>query len=281
MSQCVCIYNIGKVHIKNDWNYKISGSLFWRIYYIHEGNAHVRIYDDLHVLKPDHLYLIPAYTPHEDILKGSFTHTYLHFKLDDTALNNTLEQYELCFEIPANKLLVDALSAIQNICPGFELETSLPQAYEIKQSYIYWSQRYDNLPIHNRLEIAGLIRILLAAFIAGSNKRSPVKNPRAEKGRVFINNNFSDPISVNDVANHIGMRPESFIRVFKSEFHRTPFDYLLEKRLNKAKSLLMLSSLSVKEIASSCGFHDNSYFCATFRKATSLSPGAFRKSGGQ
>jgi len=240
----------------------------------------VRIYGRLHELRPGYFYLIPAFVAHEDILRGTFTHQYLHFRLDDSYLLRIIDEYEPTFEIPGTPLLRDIFDRIAELCRGFELETDLPQAYEKKSSYIYWSQRYDNMSLPSKIEIGGYIRILLSSFISHSKKRQPVKNPRVAQGRLFMDRYFSEPIIIEEVAGHVGMRAESFIRAFRQEYNRTPHAYLMEKRINRAKNLLLLSSKSVKEVAGACGFKDSSYFCLMFKKYVSLSPGEFRRGGG-
>lgn len=280
MSQTACIYNFGEAVHDNDWNFKISGSLFWRVYHVLEGNASVRIHGMINDLRPGYFYMIPAFAAHEDILRGSFRHQYLHFRLDDPLLSGLLDEYELIFEIPETKVLTDTFHRISELCAGFELESALPQEYERKTSYIYWTKRYESLGISERLELGGCIRVVLAEFIRKSKMRRRVRNPRVAQGRLFMDRHFCDPVIIEDVVTHVGMRPESFTRAFRKEYNRTPYAYLLEKRLNKAKNLLLLTAMSVKEVAMACGFRDVSYFCMVFKKNTSASPGEFRRGGG-
>lgn len=276
MSQTACIYNFGKVFHQNDWNFRIPGSVFWRIYHVMEGNAQVRIYDRIHDLRPGCFYMIPAFVAHEDILKGSFLHRYLHFRLDDTYLADMMDGYDLAFEIPASPFLIEIFDRISILCEGFELETPLPQAYENKSSYLFWSKRYDHLPIAVRMELGGYIKVLLSVFLQYSVMHQPALNPRVSKGRAFMDNRFGEPITIEDVARHVKMRPESFIRAFRQEYNRTPYSYLMEKRINRAKNLLLLSTKSIKEITHDCGFNDPSHFCMVFKRATSVTPGRFR-----
>lgn len=279
MSQPICIYSFGEVTHRADWNFKVSGSLFWRIYLISEGEAEMNIYGKRHRLSSGHLYLIPAFVPHEDILEGEFRHFYLHFRLDDPYLNRITDKFDLAFEIPSTPLLKDIFGRFAELLPGFELHSSFPQVYEREKSYIAWTTRYENLPTAERMETEGYVRVLLSSFIRQSHRRPAVKNPRVARGRWFIDTNFGNPISIDSVASEVGMRTESFIRAFKQEFHQTPNSYLSEKRINKAKDLLLLTSLTIKEISAACGFRDPSYFCQAFKRNTSASPGEFRRGG--
>lgn len=280
MSQIACIYNFGEVLHRDNWNFKIPGSVFWRIYHVIDGSAKVRIYGRVQELRPGYFYIIPAFVAHEDILYGSFLHRYLHFRLDDTYLSDMMDKYDLAFEIPSSPLLINILDRISVLCEGFELETPLPQDYENKSSYLFWSQRYDNLPLAVRMELGGHIKVLLSVFLQHSVVRKPASNPRVSKGRAFLDKRYGDPVTIDDVSRYVEMCPESFIRAFRQEYNRTPYSYLMEKRINRAKDLLLLSTKSIKEISHECGFRDQSHFCMMFKRATSTTPARFRCSMG-
>lgn len=279
MSHTACIYNFGRVVHHDDWNFKVPGSVFWRIYRVLQGTASVHIYGRLHTLRPGFLYMIPAFTPHEDILTGTFTHEYFHFRLDDPHVIETTDNFNLTFEAPSTPLTDAVFDRLAELCPGFELETPQTRDYEKQSSYIRWSARYKSLPVTTQTELGACVRMLLAHFMSHSPQRLPASNPRVARGKSFIDSRAGHEIMIEDAAAYAGMRPESFARAFRKAYNRTPHDYLMEKRINKAKSLLLLTAMSVKEIATACGFGDSSYFCLLFRRHTSMSPGTFRRHG--
>ncbi len=65
-------------------------------------------------------------------------------------------------------------------------------------------------------------------------------------------------------------------RVFHKSFGLTPVAYITAQRLERAKSLLGNSRLTVAEVGYECGFPDTGYFCKRFRQSTGLTPGAYR-----
>jgi AraC family transcriptional regulator len=83
------------------------------------------------------------------------------------------------------------------------------------------------------------------------------------------------PASV--VARELGVSRATFFRDFQSEFACTPGQYLRERRINAAAELLRRTRRPLAEIASICGFYDQSHFNRCFRKAVGLSPDAFRR----
>lgn len=91
---------------------------------------------------------------------------------------------------------------------------------------------------------------------------------------------FSSPISVDELADMYKMSNGHFIRSFKSYFGVCPLQYRRGRQIRLSKMLLVDSRLSVSEIASRAGFEDPLYFSRAFRKATSLSPSDYRKKHG-
>lgn len=278
-----CIYNFEQLEIENNWNHRVSGSIFWRIYKIMDidGEASIRILGKEYKLQKGHFYLIPAFTRHQSRLSGKFIHKYLHFAIIDNSLSRLLEDFLLPVEIESSSSLDFAIDRISHLCQGFQLPNHNPDKYENNTSYIEWTKRYESLPESTILELDGFLRILLSGFIKKAIRRRHSSNDKLSKALLFITNNISQPITIKHMAGHIGMRAESLIRLFHKEYDITPLQYLLEARINKAKSLLLLSKDSIKEIANKCGFSDPSYFCKAFKQHTSMTPGEFRRGKGE
>ena len=68
-----------------------------------------------------------------------------------------------------------------------------------------------------------------------------------------------------------------FSRQFHACYGITPHNYLTKLRLEHAMSLLLNTSLSIREIAQQSGFTESNYFTKVFRKYTHMTPGDFRK----
>ena len=67
-------------------------------------------------------------------------------------------------------------------------------------------------------------------------------------------------------------------RLFKRELGASPQQYIEQQRIERAKRLLTLNRLSVKEVAAQAGFANQLYFSRRFQKATGLSPTQYRAS---
>jgi len=73
-----------------------------------------------------------------------------------------------------------------------------------------------------------------------------------------------------------GFSPYYFTRKFKKETGMTPHQFLLSTRISAAKYNLSNTSMTISEIAYSCGFDDESAFCYCFRKREGVTPNEFR-----
>ena len=281
MLKSAVIFNFGRVRHVDDWNFNVPGSVFWRIYRVLEGSAEVRIYGRVFSLTPGHLYLIPAFEPHEDMLHGEFVHEYLHFGLENGAMTKLLDAYELAFEAECTEVSDAIFEQMGRMLTGFELGAALPQDYEKKSRYEYWSRRYDACAPAMKMQLDGFIVVLLGLFMERSRVRKDMASHRVASGRRLILSGFAGNIRIDGIAARVGMRPESFIRAFRTAYGITPHDFLLRKRLDDAKYRLVHTTDSIKQIAFECGFGSAPYFCKLFRRYTMSSPGAFRRTGGE
>lgn len=91
----------------------------------------------------------------------------------------------------------------------------------------------------------------------------------------YINAHLDQKITLADLANHVHISVPHFERMFRAATHRPPYRYVLEIRLQQAKSLLEHTRLSLTEIASQCGFSSQSHFTAHFKRYTGVSPARY------
>lgn len=95
----------------------------------------------------------------------------------------------------------------------------------------------------------------------------------------FLNNNFSEKLKLEEIANAGGIGKTGCCTIFKRCLNKTPIEYLTELRLRKATQLLKTSDMTILEISYAVGFSGASYFSETFRKYYGCTPSQYRKSG--
>ena len=98
-----------------------------------------------------------------------------------------------------------------------------------------------------------------------------------ENARTYISDHYSDDdLSLNTVASYVGMSSSYFSSLFSQETGQTFIEYVTAVRMEKAKELLMCTSLRTSEIGSRVGYKDPHYFSYLFKKVVSCSPKEYR-----
>lgn len=93
----------------------------------------------------------------------------------------------------------------------------------------------------------------------------------------FLEANLDQHIGLHDMAAAGGLSPFHFSRVFKHATGKTPYQYLLSRRIERACRLLGENTMSLAELALACGFGNQSHFTAAFSRETGVSPGRYRQ----
>jgi transcriptional regulator GlxA family with amidase domain len=82
---------------------------------------------------------------------------------------------------------------------------------------------------------------------------------------------------LGDLAKACDLSVRQFTRAFRQSTGLAPHQWLVQRRLEKAKSLLKGTRLSLADVASDCGFADQSHFTRVFTNAVGATPGEWRR----
>jgi len=85
-------------------------------------------------------------------------------------------------------------------------------------------------------------------------------------------------VSIESLAAHCHMGVHRFTQLFRKSTGRTPYQYFLDLRIDRAKHFLKETPLSLAEIGYKLGFASQSHFSTTFRQHTQLTPHQYRRS---
>jgi AraC family transcriptional regulator len=122
----------------------------------------------------------------------------------------------------------------------------------------------------------------LAAYLRGrfaKSRRAPRSRlSRAEIARVieYIDANLSANLALTELAGTVSLSPHHFSSVFKNTFGISPYQFVIRRRVERAKVLLVARRTPIAEIASAVGFSSQSHFTTAFRKATGATPRTYR-----
>ena len=114
-----------------------------------------------------------------------------------------------------------------------------------------------------------------AAF--GRGKLSTAHRLAMEKAELYIRDNLTAPLSLEELAQAVSFSPSYFHKVFRSCYGMTPAEYILNCRISTAKIMLVSGQHSLARIAEACGFGSQSYFNFRFRQVTGQTPLQYRR----
>lgn len=92
-----------------------------------------------------------------------------------------------------------------------------------------------------------------------------------------INRFYNQPISLNSIADKLGVTPQYLSRIFAQETNKNFIDYLTAVRIEKAKFFIKNTDLKIYEIAEQVGYPDSKYFCTLFKKVAGISPHQYKR----
>lgn len=130
------------------------------------------------------------------------------------------------------------------------------------------------------LAIEGIVLEILAESVrlAGPSSRNAPK--WLLRAKDMIHSHFLDVPSLTEIAHAAGVHPVHLSREFRRYFELTVGDYMRKLRIEHASHLLASTNMPLAEIASVCGFADQSHFSSTFKRTVGMTPARFREMHG-
>lgn len=110
-----------------------------------------------------------------------------------------------------------------------------------------------------------------------SSKRNFVESKHVHRLKRILEDRYSENLNLKDLANEVGLSPFHLLRTFKAATGKTPYFYLTNIRLGKAKSFLK-KDMPIAQVAYETGFTDQSQFSKRFRAIVGLTPGQYQRS---
>lgn len=92
----------------------------------------------------------------------------------------------------------------------------------------------------------------------------------------WIRMNSNHPLTIEEIANHFGYNKAYLSHTFSKNTGTTISQFILQVRMEKAKSLLLNTNDTVTKVAADCGFKDEKYFMRVFKQTENMTPTAFR-----
>lgn len=110
-----------------------------------------------------------------------------------------------------------------------------------------------------------------------STSRLVLQHPRLQQAIQQIEERLSEPFSMEQIAESVGLSRKGLYNIFARELHQTPVEFITRKRMERARDLLLDSGDIIGEVGQQCGMPVMSTFIRQFRAATGLTPGEWRR----
>lgn len=245
---------------------------FFEFYLFHNGMPYFCIDEQVFPLKPYTLVILPPFHLH-GLVSNQPTNDYRRswiyvspalMKNLGMDLQNFSEFFKECVEDGRFYFYIDEKTALKLNA----LAESIQQNKGVRTSYERWK---DYVSIANFLSI-------VTDIAKNSNvKHKPiVLNETIQAVLAYINNHFTEPLSLNDLCKQFGLSPSYMSRSFSSYAGTSLYDYILYRRIMLAKQMICANK-PFMEIALECGFNDYSCFLRAFSKATGKTPREYKK----
>lgn len=236
------------------WNQMVALFPYYRLYYIVSGHARMFLHNEVLDLHPGNLYFIPAFSVVDADCEDALDHLWIHFRLDITT-TNYLTVLKPVHSVPCRDGDEGVFREIINSINSPDCAT-----------------------LSSLVKTDGLCRYLLSRFLVNVTPDDDANYAvRFLPVLRYIDEHLSKPIENAELASILYLSTTYFANLFTKQFGISPRQYVLNKRMSAAAMQLLESDATVKEIAFSLGFDNESYFNRLFRKFTGTSPGAYRK----
>ncbi|MBQ9611874.1 MAG: helix-turn-helix domain-containing protein [Lachnospiraceae bacterium] len=180
----------------------------------------------------------------------------------------------LCIFLTAHSDFSFAQKALQMQCFDYILKPASPEKIEEvlcrALSFIRTTRKNTEYQNYGELYIKNVI---------GRNEAKEEEKADAVDACVdYIREHISDPLSVEEMAEHVFISPDHLTRMFKKRFGQTVTDYIREQRMFLAREMLENTDLSVTMISAKVGYDNYSAFITSFRKYYGMPPREYRQS---
>lgn len=148
---------------------------------------------------------------------------------------------------------------------------------QLKNEMLHIARNSDQTPFH----LIGHLYLFLDYLTRSSSSRKMLHTGKLQDFYVrealsFIEQNFQNDISVEDIASFCNLNRSYFGKIFKDAVGKNPQDFLISYRMTKAAELLKLTELNIGDISNAVGYPSQLHFSRAFKNVYGISPRQWR-----
>ncbi len=165
-------------------------------------------------------------------------------------------------------------------CGNDDFESTLNDFRQSVQANINSALGLDTLVTAKQL--CENIEKMRSIFAVNNEENAPeeysvsVKNQLIENAIAYMNEHYSEDISLSEIASHVGFTPNYFSAYFKNVTGEKVVDYLTKIKLEKAKEFLLNPTMSMATICEKVGYKSITHFYKLFKKYMNMTPAEYR-----
>lgn len=274
----------GYSQVGKEWCYKNIISPFTRIYLIDKGTGYVYMNKKKYELNEGDMFIIPKFTFHSYECTDCMSHYYICFLDQLIGGENIFEYADIIYKTQATELEKCLMKRFLELNPECHIVNPDPKVYDNRPELFTINRESTNMEFKKDMGSNGILLQLFSKFINSNSKLLKKQNDsykRMIKVFNYINNNLNKNIHVTELSEIMCMSSDHFTKIFKSINGLTPSQYLQFKRIERAQTLMISSTMSIKEIAEEIGIPNISQFSKLFHKQTGISPSIYIKNRSQ
>lgn len=252
-------------HIHAEGWYETAIVLSGNGYHFLEDSKTPVIKGDILIIQPGvcHLFL-----PTENIGEGDFSIINLLFKLD-------FLQKELCsdFSITAFSTLYQAdFSDVKKI----QAQSSETLNQKLQELLMEFNTAEAGRESMLQLLSAQFIGLLYRVYLNSLETHKPRQRDIVNKAILYINENFSRPLSINQLAAHCYVSRSYLCKLFVEVTQTTILQFIQQVRISNAMQLLVQTERKIADIGAASGYTNSTFFTHIFKKTAGLNPSDYR-----
>ena len=187
----------------------------------------------------------------------------------------------LLFQSEIVRKTIKEIEGRGRISPCFKDGSGLANIY-IKELFLSAGRRDEGYEMGTMSALLGFYSQAIAEGRVTLGERDELVLERLKRLRHaldYIEENYRNHITLEDIAKCSGYSPKYFCRYFYQAVHKTPIEYLNFYRVERACFMLDTESCTVGDAAYKCGFNDLGYFIRTFKRLKGITPKKYSKRG--
>jgi AraC-like DNA-binding protein len=245
----------------------------YEVYYFHEGQCNYLIGDRIYVLKPGDLIIMHGMTLHRPHVRGD-----LYIR---SVLQFAPGYVEKLFQFSQRLNVLQPFQELRNHRVHLTGESRMMFEAQLVKLDQHW--RSDDAVDQYAFTIA-LMDMLLQVYRLFQHELGPrsdfrlLKEEHTQRIIDYIGEHYHEDIHLEDLEAALHLNRFYLAKTFKEVTGTTIFRYLVERRINEAKLLILLQpDLSITEVAYRVGFKHASHFSRMFRQLVAMTPDEYRK----